>query len=134
MNLAMLWKSCRIPAPRAFFAPVHTQSVTVSAAPAAVTVSASPATVPVSVTVPAAPVTVTGSVSPAIVPAPAPATVTASSAFVTISDASQVSVIPSTAFSSREFPKFSGYQDTVDSKSRAYIRKCITKKGGNIRG
>ena len=39
-----------------------------------------------------------------------------------------MSVTLSTASSSREFPKFSGDQDTVDSKSRAYIRKCMTKK------
>ena len=35
-----------------------------------------------------------------------------------------MSVTPSTA--SSDFPKFSGYQDTVDSMSRAYIRKCMT--------
>ena len=115
------------------------QSVTVSAAPATVTVSASPVTVPVSAIVSVAPVTVTGSVSPAIVTAPAPTTVTASSAMVTASvpttftvpvptsssgivRASQVSVTPSTASSDRDFPTFSGDQNTVDSKSRAYIR------------
>ena len=128
---------------------VHPQSVTVSAAPATVTVSASHATVPVSVTVSAVPVTVTWSVSPAIVTAPAPATFTASSAIVTTSvpttvtapvppsgslavPVSKVSVTPSTASSSRKFPKFSGDQDTVDSKSRAYIRKCMTKKKKEI--
>ena len=91
------------------------------------------------------PVTVTGSVSRAIVTAPAPATVTASSAMVTatvpttvtapvptsssgIVPTSQVSVTPSTASSDHDFPKFSGDQDTVDSKSRAYIRKCMTKE------
>ncbi|XP_015747156.1 PREDICTED: calphotin-like [Acropora digitifera] len=115
---------------------VPVKSVTVSAAPATVTVSASPVTVPVSAIVSVAPVTVT---------APAPATVTASSAMVTASvpptvtapgptsssgivPTSQVSVTPSTASSVHDFPKFSGYQDTVDSKSRAYIRKCMTKE------
>ena len=113
---------------------VPAQSVTVSAAPATVTVSASP--VPVSAIVSVAPVTVT---------APAPATVTASSAMVTASvsptvtapvptsssgivPTSQVSVTPSTASSDHDFPTFSGDQDTVDSKSRAYIRKCMTKE------
>ena len=42
--------------------------------------------------------------------------------------ASQVSVTPPTASSDRDFPKFSGDQDTPDSKSRAYIRKCMTKE------
>ena len=115
---------------------VPAQSVTVSTAPATVTVSASPVTVPVSAIVSVAPVTVT---------APAPATVTASSAMVTASvppsvtapvpssssgiiPTSQVSVTPSTASSDHDFPKFSGDQDTVDSKSRAYIRKCMTKE------
>ena len=115
---------------------VPAQSVTVSAAPATVTVSASPVTVPVSAIVSVAPVTVTAS---------APATVTASSAMVTASvpptvtapvptsssgivPTSQVSVTPSTASSDHDFPKFSGDQDTVDSKSRAYIRKCMTKE------
>ena len=78
--------------------------------------------------------------SRAIVTAPAPATVTASPAMVTatvpttvtapvptsssgIVPTSQVSVTPSTASSDHDFSKFSGDQDTVDSKSRAYIRK-----------
>ena len=115
---------------------VPAQSVTVSAAPATVTVSASPVTVPVSAIVSVAPVTVT---------APAPAKVTASSAMVTatvpttvtspvptsssgIVPTSQVSATPSTASSDHDFPKFSGDQHTVDSKSRAYIRKCMTKE------
>ena len=115
---------------------VPAQSVTVSAAPAKVTVSASPVTVPVSAIVSVAPVTVT---------APAPATVTASSAMITASvpirvtapvptsssgivPTSQVSVTPSTASCDHDFPKFSGDQDTVDSKSRAYTRKCMTKE------
>ena len=90
-----------------------------SAAPATVTVSASPVTVPVSAIVSVAPVTVT---------APAPATVlppvpTSSSGIVPTSQ-----VFPSTASSDHDFPKFSGDQDTVDSKSRAYIRKCMTKE------
>ena len=90
-----------------------------SAAPATVTVSASPVTVPVSAIVSVAPVTVT---------APAPATVlppvpTSSSGIVPTSQ-----VFPSTASSDHNFPKFSGDQDTVDSKSRAYIRKCMTKE------
>ena len=89
------------------------------------------------------PVTVTGSVSPSIVTAPAPATVTASSAMVIatvpitftapvptssseIISTSQVSVTPSTASSDHDFSNFSGDQDTVDSKSRACIRKCMT--------
>ena len=42
--------------------------------------------------------------------------------------ASQVYVTPSNASTSREFLKFSGDQDTVDSKSRAYIRKNTKKK------
>ena len=88
---------------------------------------------------------VTGTVSPAIVTAPAPATVTASSAVVTASvpttvtapvptyrsgivPASQVSVTRPTASSDRDFPKFSGDKDTADSKSRPYIRKCMTKE------
>mgnify|MGYP006973431499 CR=1 FL=1 len=88
---------------------------------------------------------VTGSVFPAIVTAPAPATVTASSAMVNASvpttvtapvptsrsgivPGSQVSVSRPTASSDRDFPKFSGDQDTADSKSRAYIRKCMTKE------
>ena len=131
----------------AVFAPVSVpaQSVTTSAAPDTVTVCASPVTVPVSVTVSAPPVTVTGPVSPAIVTAPIPATVTASSAIVTASlpatvtvpfpttssstvPASQVSVAPSNASSDREFRKFSGDRDTVDSKWRAYVRKCMTKE------
>ena len=91
------------------------------------------------------PVTVTGSVFPANVTAPAPATVTASSAMVTaivpttvtapvptsssgIVPSSQVSATPSTASSDHDFPKFSGDQDTIDSKSRAYIRKCMPKE------
>lgn len=107
---------------------VHTQSVTVSAAPATVTVSASPATVPVSATVSAAPVTGNG---PAIVTAPAPTTVTVSSAIVTASvpttalvpvpttssstvPASQVSVALSTASSDRQFPMFSGDQKSLN--------------------
>ena len=115
---------------------VPAQSVTVSAAPATVTVSASPVTVPVCAIVSVAPVTVA---------TPAPATVTASSAMVTASvpptvtppvptsssgivPTSQVSVTPSTASSDHDFPKFSGDQDTVDSKSRAYTRKCMTKE------
>ncbi|XP_067045975.1 protein PRRC1-like [Acropora muricata] len=115
---------------------VPAQSVTVSAAPATVIVSAFPVTVPVSALVSVAPVTVT---------APAPATVTASSAMVTTSvpptaiapvptsssgivPTSQVSVTPSTASNNYDFPKFSGDQDTVDSKSRAYMRKCMTKE------
>ncbi|XP_029205833.2 cell wall protein RTB1-like [Acropora millepora] len=119
--------------------------VTVSTAPATVVVSASPVTVPVSGIVSVAPVTFTGSVFPAIVNAPAPATVTASSAMVTatvpttvsapvptsssgIVPSFQVSANPSTASSDHDFPKFSGDQDTVDSKSRAYIRKCMTKE------
>ena len=50
--------------------------------------------------------------------------------------ASQVSATPSAASSSREFSKFSGDQDTVDGKSGAYIRNCMTKqrKKGNIQG
>ena len=40
----------------------------------------------------------------------------------------KTAVNPSTACSDREFPKFSGDQDTVDSKSSAYIRKCMTKE------
>ena len=124
---------------------VPAQSVTVSAASATVTVSAFPVTVPVSGIVSVALATVTGSVSPAIVTAPAPATVTASSAMVTakvpttvtapvrtsssgIVPISQVSVTPSTASSDHDFPKSSGDQGTVDSKSRAYIRKCMTKE------
>ena len=120
---------------------VPAQSVTVSTAPTTVAVSASPVTVPVSATVSAAPVTVTG---PAIATA-APATVTASSAIVTASvpttftlpvlttssstvSASQVSVTPSTDSIDHEFPKFSGDQDSVDTKSRAYIRKCMTNE------
>ena len=111
-----------------------------STAPATVAMSASPVSGIVSV----ASVTVTGSVFPAIVNAPAPATVTASSAMVTatvptvsapvptsslgIVPTFQVSATPSTASSDRDFPKFSGDQDTVDSKSRAYIRKCMTKE------
>ena len=119
--------------------------VTVSTAPATVVVSASPVTVLVSGIVSVAPVTFTGSVFPAIVNAPAPATVTASSAMVTatfpttvsapvptsssgIVPSFQVSATPSTASSDHDFPKFSGDQDTVDSKSRAYIRKCMTKE------
>ena len=90
-----------------------------SAAPATVTVSASPVTVPVSAIVSVAPVTIT---------APAPATVlppvpTSSSGIVPTSQ-----VFPSTASSDHDFPKFSGDQDTVDSKSRACIRKCMTKE------
>ncbi|XP_044183328.1 LOW QUALITY PROTEIN: calphotin-like [Acropora millepora] len=133
---------CSSPKAPAFSTPVSVpaQSVTVSAAPATVTVSASPVTFPVSAIVSVAPVT--GSVSPAIVTAPAPATVTASSAMVTASvpttvtapvstsssgivRASQVSVTPPTA-SNDDFPKFSGDQDTAETKSRAYIRKCMT--------
>ena len=129
----------------AFSTPVSVpaQSVTVSAAPATVTMSASPVTFPVSAIVSVAPVT--GSVSPAIVTAPAPATVTASSPMVTASvpttvtapvptsssgivPACQVSVTPPTASSDHDFPKFSGDQDTAQSKSRAYIRKCMTKE------
>ena len=107
-----------------------------------VTISGSPVNVPGSATVSPAPVTVT---EPAIVTAAAPATVTASSVIVTSSvpttvtvliptnssstaPASQVSVAPSTASSDGEFPTFSGHQDTVYSKSRAYIRKCMTKE------
>ena len=137
-GLVMEELPCSSPKAPAVSAPVSVpaQSVTVSAAPATVTVSASPFTVPVSAIVSVAPVTVT---------APAPATVTASSAMVTASvpttvtapvptsssgivPTSQVSVTPSTASSDHDFPKFSGDQDTVDSKSRAYIRKCMTKE------
>ena len=63
---------------------------------------------------------VTASV-PTTVTAPVP---TSSSVIV---PASQVSVTPSTASSDRDFPNFVGDQDTVN-KSRAYIRKCITKE------
>ena len=41
---------------------------------------------------------------------------------------SQVSVTPSTASSEHDFLKFPGDQTTIDSNSRAYIRKCITKE------
>lgn len=115
---------------------VPAQSVTVSAAPATATVSAFPVTVPLSALVSVAPVTVT---------APAPATVTAASPMVTASfpptviarvptsssgivPTSQVSVTPSTASSGYDFPKLSADQDTVDSMSRAYIKKCMTKE------
>ena len=59
---------------------------------------------------------------PTTVTAPVP---TSSSGIV---PTSQVSVTPSTASSDHDFPKFSGDQDTVDSKSRAYIRKSMTKE------
>ena len=39
---------------------------------------------------------------------------------------SQVSLTPSTASGDCDFPNFSG--DTVDSKSRAYIRKSMSKE------
>ena len=39
-----------------------------------------------------------------------------------------MSVTPSTDWSDHEFPKFSGDQDTVDTKSRPYIRKCMTNE------
>ncbi|XP_044176231.1 flocculation protein FLO11-like [Acropora millepora] len=134
-GLVMEELACSSPKASAVSAPVSVpaQSVTVSAAPATVTMSASPVTVPVSAIVPVAPVTVT---------APAPATVIASSAMVTASvpptvtapvptssssivPTSQVSVTPSTASSDHDFPVD---QDTFDSKSRAYIRKCMTKE------
>ena len=59
---------------------------------------------------------------PTTVTAPVP---TSSSGIVRTS---QVSVTHSTASSDHDFPTFSGDQDTVDSKSRAYIRKCMTKE------
>ena len=77
-------------------------------------------------------------ISPAIVTTPAPATVTASVPITVtapvptsgsdIVPASQVSVTSPTASSDHYFPKFSGDQDTADSNSRAYIRKCKTKE------
>ena len=42
--------------------------------------------------------------------------------------ASQVSAAPCTASSDREFPNFFGDQDTIDSNSRAYITKCMSKE------
>ena len=119
------------PKAAAFSAPVSVpvQSVTVSAAPATVTVSASPVTVPASAIVSVAPVTVTAPAPPTVT-ASVPPTVTASvpTSSSGIVPASQVSVTPPTASSDHDFPKFSGDQDTADSKSRAYIRKCMTKE------
>ena len=43
----------------------------------------------------------------------------------------QVSVTPSTS-TDHDFAKFSGDQDTVDSKSRAYISKCMTKEVSGV--
>ena len=95
-----------------------------SATPATVTVSASPVTVPVFAIVSVAPVTVT---------APAPARVTASvppkvTAPVPTSSSGIVPASPVSVTPPHDFPKFSGDQDTADSKSRAYFRKCMTNE------